>query len=283
MKKINMKSFIIVFSIFWMLFLLIPFLNSFILSFQSCRGTVCEFSGLANYKRLLTDEVFLKVTKNTFTYLIFQVPLMILLSIVFANLLSNSSLKLRGFFRTAFFLPVVTSLVGYALVFKLMFASDGIINHILISVGALQNGIEWVADPFWGKVLIIISITWRWTGYNMIFFLAAIQNIPKEIYEAAKIDGAGTIQTFFKVTVPQLKPVILFTTIMSTIGTLQLFDEVVNITQGGPGYETMTISQYIYNLSFTGTPNFGYAATVSYFIVLMVVILAIIQKKVVGE
>ncbi len=140
-----------------------------------------------------------------------------------------------------------------------------------------------MSDAFWAKIVIIIAITWRWTGYNMIFFLSALQNIDPEIYEAADVDGASAGKKFFNITVPLLKPVILFTTITSTIGTLQLFDEPMNITQGGPGDATTTISQYIYNLSFKYTPDFGYAAAVSYAIVALVVILSILQTRLGGR
>ena len=138
------------------------------------------------------------------------------------------------------------------------------------------------SDFFWGKITIIIAITWRWTGYNMIFFLSALQNIDPEIYEAAEIDGANVVQKFFSITAPLLKPIILFTSITSISGTLQLFDEVVNLTQGGPGNATITMSQYIYNLCFKYTPDFGYASAVSYAILLMIVVLTAIQFKVTG-
>jgi lactose/L-arabinose transport system permease protein len=140
-----------------------------------------------------------------------------------------------------------------------------------------------MTSPFWAKLTIIIAITWRWTGYNMIFYLAGLQNIDPEIYEAAEIDGASPLKKFFNITLPLLKPIILFTTITSTSGTLQLFDEVMNITGGGPGNASTTISQYIYNLSFKYTPNFGYAAAVSYTILAMIVILSLIQFKVAGD
>jgi lactose/L-arabinose transport system permease protein len=128
-------------------------------------------------------------------------------------------------------------------------------------------------------VVIIIAITWRWTGYNMIFYLAAMQNIDKSIYEAARIDGISAYRRFVSITIPNLKPVILFTTVTSTIGTLQLFDEPMNITTVGTVFSdnTLTLSMYIYNLSFKFVPNFGYAATVSYVIVLLVAALAAIQ------
>jgi lactose/L-arabinose transport system permease protein len=151
---------------------------------------------------------------------------------------------------------------------------------MLIKIGIFHQPFPWLTDSFWAKVVIILAITWRWTGYNMIFYLAGMQNIDSSIYEAARIDGASSISQFTRITLPLLKPVILLTTIMSTNGTLQLFDEVRNITNGGPGMETLTISQYIYNLSFVYNPRFGYAATVSYAIFIMVALLAFVQIKV---
>ena len=143
----------------------------------------------------------------------------------------------------------------------------------------MSSPIPWLTDPFWAKALIIIALTWRWTGYNMIFYLAALQNIDKSIYEAARIDGVPAWGRFLYITIPMLKPVILFTTIVSTIGTIQLFDEVYNLTEGkgGPADSTLTLSLYIYNLTFRYMPSFGYAATVSYVIVVMVAILAFLQ------
>ncbi|SJN43089.1 Nucleoside ABC transporter, permease protein 1 [Marinilactibacillus psychrotolerans 42ea] len=265
------------------LFYFYPMIQSFLLSFQSGTGANLEFVGLANYKRLLQDPIFLTATKNTLLFLVFQVPVMVLLAIFFSTLLNNKTLKWKGIFRTIVFLPSVTSLVAYSIVFKYLFSNNGIVNKILMNLSLIDNPVLWLSDPFWAKVLIIVAITWRWTGYNMIFFLSAIQNISPEIYEAARIDGASNREQFFKITVPLLKPVILFTSVISTIGTLQLFDEPMNITRGGPGNATTTISQYIYNLSFEYTPDFGYAAAVSYAIVILVIIFSIIQFKVGGN
>ena len=196
-----------------------------------------------------------------------------------ANALNNPRLRFSGLFRTAIFLPCVSSLVAYSILFKSMFATDGIINSTLMAVGLADSPIEWFTDPFWAKVLVILAITWRWTGYNMIFYLAALQNIDRSIYEAARIDGVPSWRRFLHITIPMLKPVILFTTITSTIGTLQLFDEVYNLTEGkgGPANATLTLSLYIYNLTFRFMPNFGYAATVSYVIVLIVAVLSFLQ------
>lgn len=260
-----------------------PMFQALILSFQSGTGTNLQFVGLGNYKRVLTDVTFIAAFKNTFIYLIIQVPVMILLGLLLSVLLNDRALKLRGFFRTAIFLPCVTSLVAYSVIFKYLFSGDGLVNQLLLKLSLVSEGLNWITDPFWAKVTIIMAITWRWTGYNMIFYLSALQNVDQSIYEAAKIDGASPIQQFFKITIPMLKPIILFTSIISTIGTLQLFDEIVNITKGGPGNATVSISQYIYNLSFKYTPDFGYAATVSYFVVFIIIILAIIQFKLAGE
>jgi lactose/L-arabinose transport system permease protein len=257
--------------------------QALILSFQTGVGANLTFTGIENYTRLFKDPTFLTTVKNTVIYLMVQVPVMILLALFLSVLLNNKTIKFKGFFRTAIFLPCVTSLVAYSVIFKYLFGQDGIINMMLMKVALISEPIQWLTDPFWAKIAIIVAITWRWTGYNMIFYLSALQNVDESIYEAARIDGASPVQQFFKITIPMLKPIILFTSITSTIGTLQLFDEVMNITKGGPGNATMTISQYIYNLSFKYTPDFGYAATVSYAIVIMIVIFSIIQFKVAGD
>ena len=262
------------------LFVFYPMVQALITSFQTGAGNNLTFAGIANYKRLLTDTTFRKALFNTLLYLIIQVPIMILLALVILSMLNNKKLKFKGFFRTAIFLPCVTSLVAYSIVFKSLFATDGFVNSILMKLNLIAEPISWITDPVWAKVLIILAITWRWTGYNMVFYLSGLQGIDDSIYEAADIDGAGAFEKFKSITLPMLKPIILFTTINSTIGTLQLFDETMNITQGGPANATITISQYIYNILFKYSPDFGYAAAVSYVIVVMIVVLSFIQMKV---
>lgn len=286
--KLNKSSligwqFVLLPSALILLFSFYPMIQSFILSFESGKGNVSEFVGLGNYSRLLSDPMFRQALYNTILYLIIQVPIMLFLGLIIAHLLNQPNLKFKGFYRTAIFLPCVTSLVSYSILFKSMFAVDGIFNKLLMNMHIINEPIAWLMDPVWARVVIIAAITWRWTGYNMIFYLSAMQNIDPSVYEAASIDGASKIRQFFSITIPMVKPIILFTAIISTNGTLQLFDEVINITNGGPGNSTMTISQYIYNLSFVYTPNFGYAATVSYAIVIIVAVLAFIQMKVGGE
>ena len=262
------------------LFVFYPMIQAFITSFQTGAGNQLTFHGLVNYKRLFNDLTFRKALTNTLLYLVIQVPIMIILALAISSMLNTKGLKAKGFFRTAIFLPCVTSLVAYSIIFKSLFATDGFVNALLMNLNIISEPIAWITHPVWAKVLIIIAITWRWTGYNMIFYLAGLQGIDASIYEAAEIDGAGAWQKFKSITVPMLKPIILFTTINSTIGTLQLFDETMNITQGGPANATITISQYIYNILFKYSPDFGYAAAVSYVVVVLIVILSMIQMKV---
>ncbi|WP_066890503.1 carbohydrate ABC transporter permease [Clostridium nigeriense] len=260
-----------------------PMIEAFIISLKSGMGNNLNFVGIENYKRLLTDSTFKKALLNTILYLVIQVPIMIILALAISALLNDKKLKARGFFRTAIFLPCVTSLVAYSIIFKSLFATDGFVNVFLMKINLIAEPIAWITHPIWAKALIIIAITWRWTGYNMVFYLAGMQAIDDSIYEAAEIDGANAFMKFKSITLPLLKPIILFTTINSTIGTLQLFDETVNITNGGPANATITISQYIYNLLFKYSPNFGYAAAISYVIVLMIVVLSFIQLKAGGD
>ncbi len=269
------------------LFLIYPFISSFLLAMQNTKGMVGEFDPITNVKRLVGDLEFRTALKNTFIFFIIQVPIMLTLALVLASILNSPKTRFKGFFRTAIFLPTVTSLVAYAILFKMLFSYDGIVNKAVMLLPFIDQPIQWLTDPFWAKITIIMALTWRWTGYNMIFYLAGMQNIPPEIYEAAELDGASKLRQLVSITIPSLKPIILFTAVMSTIGTLQLFDEPMNLTSGGASSATfagtLTLSQYIYNLSFKYVPSFGYAAMVSYVIVLIVAILSYIQFKVAGD
>lgn len=257
-----------------------PMVKAFILSLQTGKGANMHLSGFSNYLRMFQDKVFLRSVGNTFIYLAIQVPIMLVLAILLAQLLNNRDLKLRGFFRTCVFLPCATSLVSYALIFRFLFAQDGFVNNVLVGLGILDQGYNFLGNAISAKIVIIIALVWRWTGYNMVFYLAGLQNIDYSVYEASYIDGATPFKQFIKITIPLLKPTILMTAIMSTSGTLQLFDESMNLTAGGPGKSTMTLAHYIYNISFVETPKFNYAAALSVCILIMVAILSAIQMKV---
>ncbi|MDI6619699.1 MAG: sugar ABC transporter permease [Clostridiales bacterium] len=257
-----------------------PIIRALVLSFQSGVGLNTSFVGAKNYIRMLHDNLLHTSIFNTFFYLLLQVPIMLIIAIILAVILNDSRLKLKGFFRTAIFLPCATSLVSYAIIFRSLFARDGFINLILMKTNIINNPINWLSSPWPARIVIIIALTWRWTGYNMIFYLAGLQGIDPSIYEAAKIDGASAFTSLRKITIPLLKPMILLTSITSISGTLQLFDETKNLTNGGPANSTISISQYIYNLSFAYSPQFGYAAAVSFLVLIMVAILSFTQMKV---
>lgn len=276
-QRYEVWKFIIFAVVLSAVFLLYPVFYSLYLSLQNMQGLQSVFTGFGNYVRMFHDQVFLKALFNNFTFLVFQVPIMVLLGLLLSFLLNTPHLKGRSFFKIALFLPSVTSLVSYAVLFKMMFQIGGIINKSLLAIHIIHVPIDWLNSPFWAKVTVIIALCWRWTGYNMIFYLAGLQNISDDTLEAADIDGANGFQKFFKIVIPQLKPVIVFTTITSTIGTIQLFDEVVNLTGGGPSNETLTAAQLIYNHSFVYTSNFGYSATLSWALVVIIAVLSVIQ------
>ena len=248
-------AFLLPASILIFVFCFYPMSQAILLSFRKTGGV---FNGVANYARIFKDKTFQQCLFNTFFYFVIQVPIMLVLALMLAQLLNNPKIKGKGIFRTLIFLPCATSLVSYSMIFKSLFAPDGVVN----------------------RVLMAIALIWRWTGYNMVFYLAGLQNIDYSVYEASYIDGATPFQQFMKITIPLLKPTILMTAIMSTSGTLQLFDESMNLTAGGPGKSTMTLAHYIYNISFVETPKFNYAAALSVCILVMVAVLSAIQMKV---
>ena len=255
-----------------------PMVQALILSFQKGTGSAVQPAGFANYARILKDATFQQCLFNTIFYFVIQVPIMLILALILAQLLNSPDIKGKGIYRTMIFLPCATSLVSYSMIFKSLFANDGLVNRVLSTVGIPT--VDWFQNAWAARWVIVIALVWRWTGYNMVFYLAGLQNIDYSIYEAARIDGASPIQQFFHLTIPLLKPTILLTAIMSTSGTLQLFDESVNLTAGGPGKATMTLTHYIYNISFVETPKFNYAAALSVFILVVVAVLSAIQMKV---
>lgn len=255
-----------------------PMVQALILSFQKGTGSAVQPAGFANYARILKDATFQQCLFNTIFYFVIQVPIMLILALILAQLLNSPGIKGKGIYRTMIFLPCATSLVSYSMIFKSLFANDGLVNRVLSTVGIPT--VDWFQNAWAARWVIVIALVWRWTGYNMVFYLAGLQNIDYSIYEAARIDGASPFQQFVHLTIPLLKPTILLTAIMSTSGTLQLFDESVNLTAGGPGKATMTLTHYIYNISFVETPKFNYAAALSVFILVVVAVLSAIQMKV---
>jgi multiple sugar transport system permease protein/lactose/L-arabinose transport system permease protein len=209
-----------------------------------------------------------------------QVPLMVVLALALALALNASWMKFKGVLRTTIALPVGANLVAYATVFLLMLQDSGVINFILTSIGL--DPIPWLSEPFWARMSIVGAVTWRWTGYNMIILLAGLQTIPQQLYEAAEIDGARRWAKFRHVTLPQLRPVLLFVFVTSTIGTFRLFSEPLVIDNGGaPTEATRTIVVYIYRMAFTQF-QLGYASALTVVLVLLISVLSIAQIRLGG-
>jgi lactose/L-arabinose transport system permease protein len=262
----------------WMNFY--PMVQAMLLSLQSGQGAKLTYAGFRNYEYLIKDPIFRQAMTNNFLFLLIQVPIMLVLALVLATLLNDSKLKCRALFRTLIFLPCATSLVSYSIIFRALFDVNGFVNTVLVKMGILSTGINWLNGTWTSRAVVIIALIWRWTGYNMVFYLAGLQSIEASVYEAAVIDGASWFQQFTKITVPLLRPIILLTAILSTNGTLQLFDESFNLTRGGPANMTITMSHYIFKSTFQQVPKFGYSAALSFVIFLLVAILALGQMKV---
>jgi lactose/L-arabinose transport system permease protein len=260
-------------------FVLYPILYSAALSFGRFSGGSISFVGLENYEKLFGDPLFWKSLFNTGLILVVQVPLMLALATVIAAVIDSDALgrRRKAFFRLAFFLPVAIDLVTYSVVFSLIFSEQyGIVNAALGAVGL--DGVAWRSDPFWARVLIVVAMTWRWTGYNAVILLSGLQNIPKDLYDAASVDGANAATRFLRITVPLLRPVILFCAVLGTIGTLQLFTEPYVLTGGGPNNATLTSFLYVYETGF-GAFDFGLAAAGTYVIAAIIAAMSYAQLR----
>jgi cellobiose transport system permease protein len=274
--------FISPFYILFAIFGLFPIAFSLYLSFNKWDGIGdMKFTGLNQFRYMLTDVQFWKAIRNTLEIWIYSTIPMLFFALLIAFLLNSAFLRYRTLYRIAYFLPNVTSIVAVAIIFGTLFGNKyGFLNFILTSFGL--DPVEWLNSPFWIKIAIASMVVWRWTGYNAIIYLAGLQSIPNVLYEAARIDGASTIQTFFRITVPLLRPVILFTVITSTIGGMQIFTEsqVLVGNGGGPGGEGMTIVLYLYQLAFVKY-LFGYASTVAWGLFVIIAAFSYLNYKIV--
>lgn len=281
-KKLTPYLFLMPFLILFIVFMVYPTFYSLAISFMRYRTGKFEWVGLANFKFLLSDSVFLKSIANTFIILIIQVPVMTVAAAILASLLNMGNLRGKGIFRMFIFMPILIDAVSYSIVFSLLFNNNegGFINGIIVSLGG--QPLEWMNNGWLAKIVIVTAVTWRWTGYNMIMILGGLQNISSDLYEAAAIDGAGKIKRFFAITIPGVKPVLIFSVVLSVTGVLQLFTEPNLITHSGPSNETLTMVQYLYNIGFKQF-NFGVSAAGAYILAIMVGVLTWIQLKVTKE
>jgi multiple sugar transport system permease protein len=261
-------------------FTLVPITFSFLLSTMKWDGgwfNPMEFVGLGNYLQLIKDTQFHNAYLNTLIYSLGYVPLTLACSLLLAIVL-NRKIRGRNFFRTLAFFPYVASLVAIAAVWNLVFnPSMGPINMILSGIG-IENPPRWSADKNWAMFTVILFSVWKSIGYYMVVFLAGLQGINPQLYEAASLDGANGWNKFWNVTLPQLKPTTFFVVIILTISSFKVYDQIFMITQGGPGDRTMVLVYYIYNQAFKFA-DFGYASAVSIVLFLSVLVITVIQFR----
>lgn len=278
--------FIAPFIIFFFTFNLFPIIYSFFLSFTDWNGIGEKvFVGLDNYIRIFTkDTTFLKSLWNTLYIMVLGFPISVFLGLLIAAFLSNLK-KFRNLFQTINFLPYITTPVAIGLIFTFLFDwNTGIINRIIEFFGG--EGINWLGNARFAPVVIGIMIIWKCTGYYMALYLAGITSISTDIYEAAKVDGAGTVKTFFKITMPLLKPITIFITITSLIYALQLFDEpnlMFNVSTtsiiGGPDRSCLTMVWNFYDVAFGSTARLGYGSAVSSTLFIIIVAASLIGMR----
>ena len=234
-----------------------------------------EWTGLANFRQILGDASFWTALTNTLYYTVFHIPLTLVASLGLALLL-NQRLKGVAFFRTVAFFPYITSIVAIAQVWNMLFSPTfGPINELLRALGVLQPP-GWTTSANWSMPAIIVVGTWREMGYYMLLFLAGLQTIPAQLYEAAKVDGASAWQRLRAVTLPGLRPTTFFVTVMLTIGSFKIFDLILVMTNGGPGQSTLVLSQYIYKKGFEEN-DFGYASAVSVVLFAICFLVTVVQ------
>jgi ABC-type sugar transport system permease subunit len=271
------------FVILFGIFLAFPILASFLLSFTSfglkdlANPVGSTVVGLKNYVDLFSDPVFWTALFNTFYFVIVGVPLTLVFGLLIATALNRGVSRFRTVFRVGYYLPVITSIVAIAVVWRFLLDPDvGLINMALGGLGI--NGPAWLADPVLAMPSIIAMAVWRNLGFAMIVFLAGLQAVPAMLYEAAAIDGAGRWQGFRYVTLPMLRPTILFMTVITTIGYLQLFEEPFVMTLGGPLNKTLSITMYMYQQGFTFFHQ-GFASSIAYVLFVIVAFVAFLQFK----
>ena len=264
-----------------LVFSFIPFLQGlyFSLTDYPLLGSP-EFVGFDNFVRLTRDPLFMASLRNTLVYMVATVALRVVIGLILAVVL-NSRLRGRVFFRAVFYLPVIAPLVTVAVIWRIIFDTySGVFNAALDLFGIAP--IPWLTSTTWAMPAIVIMSVWKTFGWNIVIFLAGLQSIPATLHEAAAIDGASKLQTFFRVTLPLLRPTILLAVVTSTINASQVFDQVYVMTRGGPGYSTMTLGQMVYTAGFE-THDMGYASAVSVVLLLITLVLTLIQFRAFGE
>ena len=274
--------FISPFYILFLIFGVYPVLFSLYLSFTEWKGLgPIKFVGLKNFELLLRDKVFLQSMTNGVILFFLYVPIMTFLALVLAVILNSKRVRGFRFFRTVIFIPYIMNIVAAGFTFRLMLNEKyGLVNALLGIFNIAP--VPWLESAWGGRVSLALLVIWAWLGYNMVIMLAGLQTIPGELTEAALIDGANPVQAFFYVTIPLMRPVILFSVVLSTMGSFNLFSEIYNLTGGGPVNATLTPVVVIFNQAF-GNFRLGYASAMAYVYFLILFVLTLLQFRYFGQ
>jgi len=281
-------SFVILSLFFYVMFQGYPIICSFWYSLQNWSGMTSNmtFIGLENYKNLIKDELFWGAFKNSFKYMFMAVPLQVSVSLLFAYLLNNDKLRFRTAYRACLFIPVIitASIVGIVMVF--IWSTQGIVDYVLVNTGILQKAVNFLGDAKWAMPTVVIISVWKDMGTYMLYWLAALQGVSKDVVEAATVDGASNRQIFFRVTLPIIAPTAGIILILCTINSLKVFDLIQTLTGGGPFYATNVIATFVYSTAFTATmglPRFGYASAAATLFGVVIIVLGVVLNGIKGK
>ncbi|PLR95952.1 carbohydrate ABC transporter permease [Bacillus sp. T33-2] len=263
-------------------FIFYPMLNAIWLSFTDYNMvTQASFTGLENYKKLFADELFWKVLGQTFLYLIIVVPALVILPI-FLAILVNQQVKGIAFFRSAYYVPVVTSMVVVGIMWKWVYADTGILNYLLQATGIIDSPVHWLTSTSTSIFAVMAVTIWKGLGYYMVIYLAGLQSIPSDLYEAADIDGASKWKQILHITIPLLMPSIMIVSIMSSISAMKVFEEIYVMTGGGPLNSSKTLVFYIYQQAFEKL-QMGYASAAGVILFLLTLVLSVFNLRFMGK
>lgn len=272
---------VITFLVFWAY----PLIYSLVLSFSEYKtlSNQLTFNGIENYLKLFEDEIFHKALSNTLIFVVGTVPVTTTFATILAVMINNTGGKLKEFFKTAYFLPSVTSLVVISLIFKNLYSKSGYVNTLLEMAGFSGVTEGFLLNESTALPAVMAMDIWIATGYYMIIILAGLQTIPDDLYESAELFGASKFQQFKRITLPLLKPTLLFVMVVNTIKSFQVFIEIYVMTKGGPLNETTTLVYLVYENAFEKTNMMGYASAIAYVLFAIILVISVVQLRIFKE
>ncbi len=278
---IMLMPWILTFAIFWFYPLIyaayLSMTDYFTLSGESV------FIGFDNYIAIFKDEIFWKALSNTFIFTVGTVPVTTSLALLLASFLNSKIVKFKDFFRASYFMPTVSSLVVISLIFTNLYSKEGYVNSIFAMLNLPFPKLGWLLEPSTSLLSIMIMDVWTATGYYMVLILAGMQSIPNDLYESARLSGANSRQIFFKITLPLLKPTLLFILVINTIKSFQVFIEIFIMTKGGPLNSTTTLVYMIFVNAFEKSDKMGYASALAFILFFILIIFSLLQMKLLKE